>query len=168
MTGGSPQSALALLPQDGRVDLLLLAALGLPLVLRAGDEPGSELRALLDRLEFPGGDRDRVVRAALAGVSLVEGLRDAASPAELHAVAGGAPSEGVALAGAQASPASARRWLEEVRHVRLRIDGSDLLAAGIPQGPDIGRRLEGVLRARLDERLPDEREAQLRAALEQL
>ena len=59
----------------------------------------------------------------------------------------------------------ARRWLQELRHVRLRIDGNDLLANGIPEGPEIGRRLEETLRGRLDGDLPDEREAQLQAAL---
>ncbi len=49
--------------------------------------------------------------------------------------------------------------------MRLRIDGRDLLAAGVPEGPEIGRRLEAALRLRLDGRLPDEREAQLAAAL---
>ncbi len=160
------QRALALLPADGRPDLLLLAVLGLALVLRVGADPDGELRALLDRLEFSAPDRDRAVAAARAGESLVDGLRGASSAAELHVALAGAPPEGVALAGAQADGQAARRWLEDVRHVRLRIDGSDLIAAGIPEGPDIGRRLEEVLRARLDERLPDEREAQLRAALE--
>ncbi len=60
---------------------------------------------------------------------------------------------------------AARRWLEDLRHVRLRITGDDLLASGVPEGPEIGRRLEETLRMRLDGELPDEREAQLRAAL---
>jgi len=61
---------------------------------------------------------------------------------------------------------AARRWLKELRHVRLRITGDDLLAAGVPEGPEIGRRLEQTLRRRLDGELPDEREAQLAAALQ--
>ena len=157
--------ALALLSGDGRRDLLLLAAVGMPLVLRAGDDSDAELAALLHRLEFPAADRDRAVAAARAGVALVDGLRGARSASELYSLLGAVPPEGIALAGAQANPQAARRWLAELRHVRLRIDGSDLLAAGIPQGPDIGRRLDDVLRARLDDRVPDERDAELRAAL---
>ena len=78
------------------------------------------------------------------------------------------PPEGVALAGAVSEPAAAaaRRWLGELRHVGLRDRRRDLLAAGVPEGPEIGRRLEAALRLRLDGELPDEREAQLRAALE--
>jgi tRNA nucleotidyltransferase (CCA-adding enzyme) len=49
--------------------------------------------------------------------------------------------------------------------VRLRITGDDLLAAGVPEGPEIGRLLEETLRLRLDGELPDEREPQLQAAL---
>ena len=42
------------------------------------------------------------------------------------------------------------RYVTEWRRVRLEIDGDDLLAAGIPEGPAIGRGLEAALRAKLD------------------
>ncbi len=42
------------------------------------------------------------------------------------------------------------RYLEEWRAVGLEIDGADLLAAGVPQGPALGRGLAAALRARLD------------------
>ena len=84
-----------------------------------------------------------------------------------------APLEAVALAAALgeeqrlAEPATAaRRWLSELRHVRLRITGDDLLDAGIPAGPEIGRRLELALRRKLDGELAESREAELGAALE--
>jgi tRNA nucleotidyltransferase (CCA-adding enzyme) len=149
-----------------RPDLLLLAGVALPLVLRAGDDPGGELAALLDRLEFAAADRDRATAAAVAAPGLVEELPAVAPPSALWELLRAVPPEGVALAGALAEPAApaARRWLAELREVRLRIGGRDLLAAGVPQGPEIGRRLEQALRLRLDGELPDEREAQLRAA----
>jgi tRNA nucleotidyltransferase (CCA-adding enzyme) len=50
--------------------------------------------------------------------------------------------------------------------VRLEIDGSDLLAAGLQEGPEIGTRLQRALELRLDGRLAPGREAELRAALE--
>jgi tRNA nucleotidyltransferase (CCA-adding enzyme) len=153
-------------PED-RPDLLLLAALALPLALRADGQPRSEIAALLERLEFAGGERGRVADAAVAVPALIDALARDASPSQLRAVALRVPPEGVALAGAMndAAQASARRWLGELRGVRPRIGGEDLLAAGVPQGPEIGRRLEEILRLRLDGELPDEREAQLRAAL---
>jgi tRNA nucleotidyltransferase (CCA-adding enzyme) len=52
----------------------------------------------------------------------------------------------------------------ELRHLRLEIDGSDLLAAGVPQGEAIGRGLAAALRAKLDGEAPD-RDAELAAAL---
>jgi tRNA nucleotidyltransferase (CCA-adding enzyme) len=158
--------ALALLPEDGRRDLLLVAALALPLVLRACEDPDVELRALLTRWEFPAGDRDRVIDAARAVVRLLPDLGTADSRSRLSALVGSTSVEGVALAGAHGNAEKARSWLEDIRHVRLQIDGSDLLAAGIPEGPEIGRRLQTVLRLRLDGDLPAGREAELGAALE--
>ncbi len=163
--------ALELLPADAgdRPDLLLLAALALPLALRvegAGGGSRTEIAALLDRLELPAAERDRVAAAAAAVPSLVDRLPGVAAASELRALALPVPAEGVALAGAvteSAAPA-ARRWLEEVRHTRLRITGEDLLAAGVPQGPEIGRRLEAALRTKLDGGA-DSRAAELAAAL---
>jgi tRNA nucleotidyltransferase (CCA-adding enzyme) len=56
----------------------------------------------------------------------------------------------VALAGALGPERPARDWLERLRHVRLAIDGRDLLAAGVPEGPAIGRGLRAALAAKLD------------------
>ncbi len=172
---------LELLPTDGpraagaevgRPDLGLLTALVLPLALRAdggvGGHPKPEIAALLDRLEFPASERDRVVAAAVAVPHLVEELPHVATPSQLRALVLPIPPEGVALAGAVSEPAvpAVRRWLEEVRHVRLVITGDDLLAAGVPQGPEVGHRLEIALRMRLDGGLADGSEAELAAALE--
>jgi tRNA nucleotidyltransferase (CCA-adding enzyme) len=166
----------------GALEVLALAALVLPLALAddprsdsrdpgpqiAALDPGPQIASFLDRLEFPASTRNRVVAAAAAVPRLLEELPGAGSPSRLRELAGGVPPEGVALTGASSRGAlgPARRWLGEVRHVRLRIDGDDLLAAGIPEGPELGRRLEETLRRRLDGELADERSAQLRAALE--
>jgi tRNA nucleotidyltransferase (CCA-adding enzyme) len=42
------------------------------------------------------------------------------------------------------------RYAAEWRHVALEITGEDLLAAGIPEGPAIGRGLEAALSGKLD------------------
>jgi tRNA nucleotidyltransferase (CCA-adding enzyme) len=165
--GGARESACA----ESRPDLLLLAALALPLALRAdggvGGHPQPEIAALLDRLEFPASERDRVAAGAAAVPGLIDELPRAATPSQLRAIALSVPPEGVALSGAvsESAASAARRWLEEVRHVRLSITGADLLAAGVPQGPEVGRRLEAVLHAKLDGELADGREAELAAAL---
>ncbi len=172
--------ALALVGGGGPADgdsggLLLLAALALPLALRAdggvGGHPNSEIVALLDRLELTAGERDRVAAACAAVPSLIDELPRAHSASQLRTLALSVPPEGVALAGAVSEPAApgARRWLAEVRHVRLCITGADLLAAGVPEGPEVGRRLEAALCAKLDGALPgqaDDRAAELAVALE--
>ncbi len=70
------------------------------------------------------------------------------------------------MAGALGCEEPARRWLQDTRHIALEITGDDLLAAGIPQGPEIGQRLEAVLKLRLDGELAGGREAEVHAALE--
>jgi tRNA nucleotidyltransferase (CCA-adding enzyme) len=161
------EATLALLPADGRPEIALLASLVLPLALRAQGDPRAEIVALLDRWDFPAGDRDRVAAAACAVPRLIEQLPIAARPSELRAAALGVPVEGVALAGALAgADGAAQRWLQDTRHIVLEITGDDLLAAGLPEGPEIGRRLEAVLRLRLDGELASGHEAELAAALD--
>ena len=148
------ERALALLPEDGRRDLLLLA-------VAVRSAPAAALFSWLDALEFTARERDVVVAAAQA-----EGIEgDMERPSEIAARLGGLPVEAVALAGALGAAEPARRWLGELRHVRLDIDGDDLLAAGVPQGPALGRGLAAALRAKLDGEAPD-RAAQLAVAVE--
>jgi tRNA nucleotidyltransferase (CCA-adding enzyme) len=170
------RSALELLPPDGRPDLLLLVALlADPAQQEAqrDDHYGreQEIAQLLDRLEFTAAERDRVVAGALSLPRLLRELSGRSQPSRLYALVAELPIEAVALAGALAGAgeallrANAERWLHELRHVRVRINGSDLIAAGIPEGPEIGRRLRAVLALRLDGALADDRDAELRAAL---
>lgn len=171
---GPVERAMEMLPQqDGRADLLIMAGVALPLVIRAdGDrsEIGqrAELTNLLDRLEFAATERDRIVAAASAVPRLIEEIPTAERPSWLRAVVAGVPPEGVALAGGVHEPAAAgaRRWLGELRGVRLLITGEDLIAAGVPEGPEVGRRLALALDMKLDGELLDDREAELAAALD--
>jgi tRNA nucleotidyltransferase (CCA-adding enzyme) len=166
--------ALAILPHDGRLDLLLLAQLLLAPV-RAGDtEPGEEaMFELLDALEFTAADRERAIRTALAAPRIVTDLRAAGPASQLHDALVSRTPEAIALAAAlgsddpsDATAEAAHRWLQTLRHVRLSITGDDLLAAGLPAGPEIGRRLAAALQRKLDGELDDGHEAELRAALE--
>jgi tRNA nucleotidyltransferase (CCA-adding enzyme) len=152
------EPALALLAGEGRADLLVLG-------LAAREIPPADLAELLDRLAFEAGERSRVLAVAGAG-GLARALHETASPAEIALALEGAAPEAAAAAGA-CSPeteAQVRLWLGSLRHVRLEIDGRDLLAAGVPEGPAVGRGLRGALRAKLDGRLGG-REAELREAL---
>ena len=132
------------------------------------------MKAFLDRLEFTAAERDRAARAALRAPELVAPLAAADSPSRLRRSVRGEPLEALALAAAideleppAPAAAAARRWLGELRHVRLQISGDDLLAAGVAPGPEVGRLLDAVLDMRLDGKLEDEPGAQLRAALEE-
>jgi tRNA nucleotidyltransferase (CCA-adding enzyme) len=150
---GGVSEALALLPPEGRADLVVLARCVTRMDVR-------ELLDWLDELGFTAGEREIV--AAGSRPSTWRPLQVARTPSEIARAARGAPVEVVALAGGP----NARRWLEELRQVRLEITGHDLLAAGIPEGPEIGRRLQAVLDQKLDGLLDDGRDAELAAALE--
>jgi hypothetical protein len=60
-------------------------------------------------------------------------------------------------------------WLDEYlgrwRTVELEIDGADLIAAGVSEGPAVGRGLREALRRKLDGEI-DGRDEELRAAVE--
>jgi tRNA nucleotidyltransferase (CCA-adding enzyme) len=150
--------ALDLLPADGRRDLVTLAAATIAL-------PDADLAGFLDRLGFEARERDVIARAASAAGALADALDDARSPSEIAAAVGAASPEAVALAGAFGPAAKATEWLDELRHVRLEIDGSDLVAAGLARGPQIGLALRAALAAKLDGSAPD-RESQLARALQ--
>jgi tRNA nucleotidyltransferase (CCA-adding enzyme) len=150
--------ARVLLPADGEPADLVLAVAAL-------DVPGPELPGLLDRLAFPAARRDRIVAAATRADGLARALDAARLPSEIATAVGSAPAELVALAGALHAKEPARRWLDDLRHVRLEIDGDDLLAAGLIPGPAVGAGLAAARAAKLDGRA-DGREAELAAALE--
>lgn len=156
---GLARRALSLLPPgaDPGVVAVAVAARGF------GDR--TALSAWLDELEFPARERDRIVAAALRSEELAAALAGAGRPSGIHAAAAGRPVEEVAVAGALGPEDAARRWLDELRHVRLEITGDDLLAAGVPAGPEIGRRLSVALARRLDGELAPGAEAELDAAL---
>ena len=71
----------------------------------------------------------------------------------------------MAAAGARGDADAARLWIDELRHVSLEITGDDLLAAGLPEGPELGRRLERTLAAKLDGELTGGHDAELAFAL---
>jgi tRNA nucleotidyltransferase (CCA-adding enzyme) len=146
---GGPESVqlarrgLALLPAGERGDRIALAA-----AMR--DRPPAGLAARLDELAFSAAERDVIVAAATGARRLAEQLAVSARPSEIARAVGSSPAELIALAGALGQEAQARKWLEELRHVRLEIDGHDLLAAGVPPGPAIGRGLSAALADKLD------------------
>jgi len=145
----------------------LLAGWGLVRLRDGGAELAADVAALLALPPWRGEVEraDAVLAAALGPVEGEVALAEA-SPAR--------PSEGVDLAG-RCDPARlvlaralGAEWLDdymsEWRAVALEIDGADLIAAGIPQGPALGRGLAAALRAKLDGEIAG-RESELAAAL---
>jgi tRNA nucleotidyltransferase (CCA-adding enzyme) len=140
---GPARAALALLPPDGDPGDLALAAAGV-------DVAPDRLAQLLERLAFEAGPRERVLAAATNARPMAAVLAGADRPSEIAAAVGQAGPETVALAGAYGGAEAARRWLSDLRHVKLEIGGAEMLAAGVPSGPSIGRGLRAALAAKLD------------------
>lgn len=98
--------------------------------------------------------------AARADAVLAAALGPAGREADLAAVEPERPSDGVGMA-KSCTPvelvlarALGAEWLDEYvsrwRLVELEIDGADLIAAGVPRGPALGRGLRAALAAKLD------------------
>jgi len=153
---GVAERALGFAPEDARRDVLALASGCL-------QAPAAELASRLDALAFPASERGTLVAAATHARALAEALGGADRPSGLWVLLRREPVESVALAGALGPEEPARRWLEELRHVRLAIGGEDLLAAGL-EGPAVGRALDAAMAAALDGTAPG-RDEQLAAAL---
>lgn len=190
--------ASSLLPSDGREDLLAIAALAVEYgpgayLSRYGDDRAklpsyaaamreykrestrAYWKEALDALTYPARDREVIVEAAVEAPALAKAMAAPLTPSALYRLLSRRHAETVALAGAigaeenaEAALAEARRWLAELRHVRLQITGADLVAAGCPQGREIGARLAATLRHRLDGDLGHGKEAELRFALGEL
>ncbi|HEX2160717.1 MAG TPA: hypothetical protein VHF88_02755 [Thermoleophilaceae bacterium] len=128
--------------------------------------PGEGLAAWTDRLGLAASARDAVVRAARRAPRLVTELRRDLRPSELHELLDGEPPEALALAlglGAPAEPVL--DFVSRLSHTRLEITGADLLAAGLPESPALGRALDETFARKLDGEV-DGREEELRVACE--
>ena len=120
----------------------------------------------LSDLHLTAGERDAVARAARVAPRLAAqlGARDH-QPSELRALLGREPLLSLALALAMRAPSEPiLRWVTDLSSVRLEITGDDLLAAGVPEGPALGRALDGTLDRKLDG-LVSGRDEELQTAL---
>ncbi|HEY1853086.1 MAG TPA: hypothetical protein VGG40_00735 [Solirubrobacterales bacterium] len=152
---------------SGPAGLALLAEWGL-LELRPG---GAELAEAVAELLGDEPWREEVPHAEAV---LVAALGPAGGEAELAAAHPSRPSEGYELASGRdplelvVARALGAEWLDsylrEWRSVALEIDGEALLAAGVPEGPALGRALRAARRAALDGEARG-REQQLAVAL---
>jgi len=122
---------------------------------------------VLERPEWDGvASRSAAVLAAAGGARPVaDALAHAEPGSPSAAVAAAHGRDGVDLVIARALGAD---WLDEYverwRDVELEIGGDDLIAAGVPEGPAVGRGLAAALRAKLDGEIAG-RDEELRTAL---
>jgi tRNA nucleotidyltransferase (CCA-adding enzyme) len=170
------RTALEILPEDGSTRVLLAASLLLELCAQLDkEETELAMRGFLHDLELPARDGDRAFGAAVSAAFVIDHVDCTDTTADLLELTVGTPVESLALAGAvremEDGPGSYGRrvveeWLRERRHVTLEVTGDDLIAAGVPEGPEVGVRLEESYKLLLEERIEPGREAELRAALE--
>lgn len=125
-----------------------------------------ELDLWLADLQLLAEERDAASRAARVGPRIATTLRERDhSPSELRELLAKEPLEALALALALRAPSEAvLHWVTDLRGVGLEISGADLVAAGVPEGPAIGRALEETLRRKLDG-LVSGRDEELKTAL---
>ncbi len=170
------RAALEILPKDGSPRMLLAVSLLLGLCHELDhEETEPAMRGFLYDLELPAGEGDRVFGMAVSAVFVSDHVESVEMLSEVLELMLGTPVESLALAAATCErrdgPGSygvqvIDEWLDRRRHVALELTGEDLLAAGVPEGPEVGARLEESYRLLLEERIEPGRESELRAALE--
>ena len=130
------------------------------------EDAPEKLDLWLGDLHLLADERDAAARAARVAPRIATALREREhSPSELRALLGREPLEALALALALHAPSEPiLRWVSDLRGVGLEISGDDLLAAGVPEGPAVGRALDETLNRKLDG-LVSGRDAELETAL---
>jgi tRNA nucleotidyltransferase (CCA-adding enzyme) len=129
------------------------------------------LAGWVDGLQLSAPARDAVLAAARNAPAIARELRGAGSEddrrrSRVWSLLRAEPPETLALALALgAPPEPILTFATELRHVQLEIGGDDLVEAGVPESPAIGRALEETLRRKVDGELSG-RDEELRTALE--
>ena len=154
--------------ETGIEGLDLLASWGLLELREGGTELARRVTKLLATETWRGEARKApaVLAAALGPIDEAEQLASErpATPSQAVELAGGRDPEELVLARALGAE-WLDRYMDEWRSVSLEIDGTDLLGAGVPGGPALGRGLRTALRRKLDGEIGG-REEELAAALE--
>ena len=144
-------------PEDGEPDLLILGSSGL-------DRPPARLEERLRDLGFTAGEVRSRGDGGRGGtpVGRARAGRARRVRSRVQRAAGRSrPSRWRARCGAEEA---ASRWLDELRHVSLAINGDDLLSGRRARGPGVGRRLQARSPGASTASCPG-REAELAAAL---
>ncbi len=123
------------------------------------------LRLWVEDLHLGRQQADAVMRAATKGPQLASTLRNELTPSAVHAVLSCEPREALAMALARGAPGDrVLHYLADLSGVQLEITGHDLVEAGVPESPELGRALDETLRRKLDGEVSG-REQELELAL---
>lgn len=138
------------------------------LMALAADFDEENLTRLADRLMLAGEDRRILTGFPSRLAAARSALERPGEPRPHEAVQALEPLHGEDLLllmteGDETVRVWVRRYLTELRGVKLKLRGADLLAVGMPPGPKIGEALRATLEARLDGRIDETEE--LRYAL---
>jgi tRNA nucleotidyltransferase (CCA-adding enzyme) len=98
--------------------------------------------------------RQRSVAEHTVRIRDIEPLLDGSPPSDVHALIGPAPREAIAACAIASPSLSTRgnlsRYLKRLRDTRVPLNGSDLLAMGVPEGPELGLIVSALRGAVLD------------------
>ncbi len=139
---GLTRASLALLPEEGRADLLLLAALLLAMTDGSGEDPEPAIVGLLDHLQFTAGDRDRALATVLEDRRCPRGWTRrsrrrscAGRCAPLRSRRSRSRARWPSSSTSRAQPPAPDGGCRSCATCACRSPATDLLAAGIPAGP---------------------------------
>jgi hypothetical protein len=151
----STRATLTALPETlawSRAHGIDAAALELLLVALLADQPADVVSSVLRRLDLSGDPPARIARAIAEGPALAGAVTRATRPSvRARLLRGRSPLELAALALGR-SPAVRRHvaWFGEAGRARATLKGDDVIALGVPAGPDVAAVLEALRDARLD------------------
>lgn len=130
----------------------LESAFRLSLICLAGLLDDGARHRFAKRLALPATEHARVIDGPARVTAAARVLAKGPTPSAAHASLAGLSEEELALVAAQGVVARAwvRREWNELRALRLQISGRELLAAGVPAGPAVGRALAATHAALLD------------------
>jgi tRNA nucleotidyltransferase (CCA-adding enzyme) len=151
----STRATLAALPATlawSRAHGVDAAPLELLLVAVLADQPADLVPSALRRLDLSGDPLARIARAIADGPALAEGVTRAARASVRARLLRGRSALELAALALGGSPTVRRHvaWFGEAGRARATLKGDDVIALGVPAGPDVAAVLAALRDARLD------------------
>jgi len=124
------------------------------LALLLSSLPLERLVRILGRLHLANEDREMIIRGLTLDQQMIK-LKRTTKNSEIYKIFKNTSDISLAIAATLSNPGSSGRrviklYWEELKNIQPELSGSDLLQMGLSEGPDIGRSLDDLLRAKLD------------------